>query len=343
MKFKIGDKVRFLNEKGEGTVTKIINKTTVGVTIEEGFEIPVVISELVTVFNEADLKPVYIKEPAEVPAPSYTSISETRKETARGIYLALSPERINDISHSDFNLWLINHTAFHAMYVTSFLKSKGYELLDKGELKPFESKLIETIDRKSTDLLSTVKVDALLFDETKPFEHQQPVSEIIKIKAVKLYKENAFTENDFIPEKCLLVNVTDFQQDLYFQKPGASEADLSKLLFQKRSTGSPGKTSKPHRINNASYEMEIDLHIEELIDNYGGMSNAEIVIVQLRHFQQALDKAINEHYRSLTVIHGVGNGRLKQEVRAILTSMKLRFHDASYSKYGFGATEILIG
>jgi len=343
MKFKIGDKVRFLNEKGEGTVTKIINKTTVGVTIEEGFEIPVVISELVTVFDEADIRPVYIKEAAEVPVPSYTSISETRKETAPGIYLALSPEKMNDISRSDFNLWLINHTAFQVMYVTSFLKSKGYELLDKGELKPFESKLIETIDRKNTDLLSTVKVDALLFDEKKPFEHQPPVSEIIKIKAVKLYKENAFTENDFIPEKCLLVNVTDFQQDLYFQKPGASEADLSKLLFQKRSTVNPGKTSKPHRINNASYEMEIDLHIEELIDNYGGMSNAEIVIVQLRHFQQALDKAINEHYRSLTVIHGVGNGRLKQEVRAILTSMRLRFHDASYSKYGFGATEILIG
>jgi hypothetical protein len=343
MKFKIGDKVRFLNEKGEGTVTKIINKTTVGVTIEEGFEIPVVITELVTIFNEADIKPIYIKEIVEEPAPIYTSIFETRKETPAGIYLALSPEKANDISYSDFNVWLINHTAYHLSYVTSFLKSKGYELLDRGELKPFESKLIETVDRKNTDLLSTIKVEALFFNETKPFEHQSPLSEIIKIKAVKLYKENAFTKCDLIPEKCLLINVTDFQQDLYFEKPGASQADLSQLLFQKRNTASPGKTSKPNRINNASLEMEIDLHIEELIDHYGGMSNAEIVIVQLRHFQQALDKAINEHYRTLTVIHGVGNGRLKQEVRAILTSMKMRFHDASYSKYGFGATEVVIG
>ena len=36
MNFKIGDKVRFLNETGEGTVSKIINKTTVGITIEDG-------------------------------------------------------------------------------------------------------------------------------------------------------------------------------------------------------------------------------------------------------------------------------------------------------------------
>jgi dsDNA-specific endonuclease/ATPase MutS2 len=73
------------------------------------------------------------------------------------------------------------------------------------------------------------------------------------------------------------------------------------------------------------------------------MSNAEIILVQLKHFQSALDTSINEHYRKLVIIHGVGNGRLKQEVRTILSSYKnLQFHDASYSKYGFGATEILI-
>lgn len=340
MKFKIGDKVRFLNEKGEGIVTKIINKTTVGVTVEDGFEIPFVATELVTIFDNSEVQPVQSKEVAAEPVVTYQSISERRKENPKGIYLALSPEKANDVSHSDFNLWLINHTGYQAMYTACYLKNKGYELLDRGELKPFESKLIETIDRKNTDLLSTLKIDAVFFNE-KPFEHQAPVSEIIKIKAVKLYKENAFVENDFIPEKCLLINVTDFQNDLYFENPEAASIDLSQLLFQKKQTSGSGRISKPHRVNDAAYTMEIDLHIEELTDNYGGMSNAEIVQVQLRHFQKALDKAINEHYRTLTVIHGVGNGRLKQEVRAILNSMKLRFHDASYSKYGFGATEIV--
>lgn len=340
MKFRIGDKVRFLNEKGEGVVTKIINKTTVGVTIEDGFELPFMITELVTIFDNSEAPPVQSKAIVEEPVVSYRSVSENRKETPKGIYLALSPEKANDIAHSDFNLWLINHTAYQTMYTACYLKNKGYELMDKGELKPFESKLIETISRKNTDLLSTMKIDAVFFNE-KPFEHQSPVSEIIKIKAVKLYKENAFAENDFIPEKCLLITVTDFQQDLYFEKQEAAGVDLSQLLFQKRNTANSIKKSKPHRVNDAAYAMEIDLHIEELIDHYGGMSNAEIVQVQLRHFQQALDKAINEHYRTLTVIHGVGNGRLKQEVRAILNSMNLRFHDASYSKYGFGATEVV--
>jgi hypothetical protein len=342
MKFKIGDKVRFLNEKGEGIVTKIINKTTVGITIEEGFEIPVMISELVSIFDGAvaisPVTPVVIEEPVV----TYTSAAVSRKETAKGIFIALSPEKENDISHSDFNIWLINHTGFNILYCVSSLKSKGYELFSKGEAKSFESKLIETIGKKQIDDFSTLKIDVVFYND-KPFEHEPPVSEIIKIKPFRLYKENAFTENDLIPEKAIIINVSDLEKDLYFNKPEAANTDLSKLLFQKNKPATSEKKSKPHRINNAAFEMEIDLHIEELIDNYGGMSNAEIIQVQLRHFQKALDKALNEHYRSLTVIHGVGNGRLKQEVRAILSSMKLRFHDGSYSKYGFGATEVVIG
>jgi dsDNA-specific endonuclease/ATPase MutS2 len=142
----------------------------------------------------------------------------------------------------------------------------------------------------------------------------------------------------------MIINVSHFgTEELFFEKPESKNIDLSKLLFQKKTSNQTVKVSKPHRSNNSAFEMEIDLHIEELQGNYKGMSNAEIIQVQLRHFQKALDEAINEHYRSLTVIHGVGNGRLKQEVHKILTSMNLRFHDGAYSKYGFGATEVLIG
>lgn len=340
MKFKVGDKVRFLNEKGDGIITRIINKNSVGVTVEDGFEIPFLINELVTVYdiNEKPVPgPLTIEEPAVV----YINDLETRKEKEKGIYLALSPEKLNDIQHSDFNFWLINHTAYDIYYCFSILKGKKYEVFERGEASSFNSKLIETISKKNIDDYSNVKLD-LIFYSSKPYDHQQPVSELIKIKPVKLFKPNAFTENDFIPENALIINVLDFKTDNYFEKEGSHKTDLSKLLFQKKSEVQHVKTSKPHRINNPEYEMEIDLHIEELIDHYGGMSNAEIIQVQLRHFQKALDKAINERYRTLTVIHGIGNGRLKQEVRNILKSMNLRFHDGSYSKYGFGATEVVI-
>lgn len=49
MKFQPGDKVRFLNTNGGGVVTKIISPSLVSVAIEDGFEIPTLISELIRV------------------------------------------------------------------------------------------------------------------------------------------------------------------------------------------------------------------------------------------------------------------------------------------------------
>jgi hypothetical protein len=49
MKFQVGDKVKFLNTKGGGIVSKIITPTLVNVMIEDGFEIPTITSELIKI------------------------------------------------------------------------------------------------------------------------------------------------------------------------------------------------------------------------------------------------------------------------------------------------------
>ena len=49
MQFKLGDFVRFVDEKREGYVTRIIDTQTLGVTDTDGFEIPVAISNLTSV------------------------------------------------------------------------------------------------------------------------------------------------------------------------------------------------------------------------------------------------------------------------------------------------------
>jgi hypothetical protein len=331
MKFSIGDKVSFLNEKGEGTVSRMIGKDMVGVTIEDGFELPFHVSELVS------------REPVAQAAPTKQEAAPvSQKNKEEGIYLAVSPTKPSDIPNSDFSLWLINHTDYEIMYVCSSGNSNELEVFDRGEAPAWSVLIVADIGRKVLDDFANVKVEILFFTKKK-YDHRPPVSELIKIKPARLYKENAFALNDFIPEGAILYTISRPGEDLYFNKPEAREKDLSSLLFSKQSGNAPQKQSKPHTKNVLSYDSEIDLHIEELMDDYSGMSNAEIIKVQLQHFQNALDKAINERCRTLTVIHGVGNGRLKQEVRALLLAAGLRFHDASYSKYGFGATEVLIG
>jgi dsDNA-specific endonuclease/ATPase MutS2 len=48
--------------------------------------------------------------------------------------------------------------------------------------------------------------------------------------------------------------------------------------------------------------------------------------------------------KKIVFIHGVGNGKLKHELRRILDAeyKNLRYQDASFKEYGFGATMVLL-
>lgn len=89
---------------------------------------------------------------------------------------------------------------------------------------------------------------------------------------------------------------------------------------------------------------ELDLHIEQLTDSHKGLSNYEILQIQLRKFKQFLDKAKANHLSKIVVIHGVGEGVLKSEIRLFLQGSpnQYEFFDASYLEYGKGATEVRI-
>ncbi len=86
---------------------------------------------------------------------------------------------------------------------------------------------------------------------------------------------------------------------------------------------------------------EIDLHIESITESHSGLTNGQILIKQLSIFKSFLNDARKKNIRKLIVIHGVGEGVLKEEVRAILKKIEgAEFFDASYQEYGKGATQV---
>ena len=86
----------------------------------------------------------------------------------------------------------------------------------------------------------------------------------------------------------------------------------------------------------------IDLHIENLIDSYKGMSNGEILKIQMTRFKRFLNNSIDKRQRKVVVIHGVGEGVLRHEIRKELDIYHpyFEYYDASYEEFGYGATEI---
>ena len=89
-------------------------------------------------------------------------------------------------------------------------------------------------------------------------------------------------------------------------------------------------------------KQEVDLHIEALENNWKGLSNIAILAIQLNAFQRYLDLAITHHQHSLIVIHGVGKGKLRDEIHQLLkqTPEVATFVNQYHARYGYGATEI---
>jgi hypothetical protein len=87
--------------------------------------------------------------------------------------------------------------------------------------------------------------------------------------------------------------------------------------------------------------MEIDLHLEKLVENEERLTDGEKLTFQLDYFERMLNTAIRLRKRRLVVIHGVGEGVLREEVRKMLQYYEgCRFDDADPRRYGYGATAI---
>ena len=91
-----------------------------------------------------------------------------------------------------------------------------------------------------------------------------------------------------------------------------------------------------------SFQHIIDLHIEELVSSTKGMSNVEILRIQLDAFEKHIELAIQYHQPLVTVIHGVGKGTLKDAIHDWLKGNPFVGHysDQFDPFYGNGATTI---
>ena len=90
--------------------------------------------------------------------------------------------------------------------------------------------------------------------------------------------------------------------------------------------------------------IEVDLHIDELLDSTAGLSNSDMLDVQLEAFRKAMDANIRHKGQKIVFIHGKGEGVLR---KALLDELHKKYkyceaQDASFREYGFGATLIII-
>jgi len=90
--------------------------------------------------------------------------------------------------------------------------------------------------------------------------------------------------------------------------------------------------------------IEVDLHIDALLETTAGMDAASMLRHQLDVFRDTMKTYRHQLGQKIVFIHGKGEGVLRH---SILEELRFRYptcevQDASFQQYGFGATQVTI-
>ncbi len=122
----------------------------------------------------------------------------------------------------------------------------------------------------------------------------------------------------------------------------AKKVIVSPYLAQKTDYVKGKKRTKSKKVKGEIPPMEVDLHIEKLVKSKRGMDNYDILSTQVDTAKHKLEFAIRNRIPRIVFIHGVGEGVLKTELNYLFNRYNVKISEASYQKYGMGATEVYI-
>ena len=358
MKFKPGDKVRFLNATGGGTITKVINDFMVSVEIDDGFEIPTMIHELVAIEPAGTSGDLFLNknerrsEAPVIAEPEPEIVEEERisrlvqrgsaSAAPSGIYLAWAPQDQMRLLSGSIDVYLVNNTTSDILY-SFFLKNKegNFTGIDYGSV-PAESKLVlESIVREDIGMWSNGVIQVIFFSEENE-KILMPVSSTFRIKSSLFYQEGSYHETRFLAnQKSILYTVCELNRVPSTYEQILNEKENREPLPAAAERFRPETAIEQYRT--APNEAEVDLHISALRQDYTNLSPHEILTIQMGVFERMLGSAIAFRYTSVVFIHGIGNGTLKQAIIQRLAEYEdIEFRSASFAKYGNGAIELVI-
>jgi hypothetical protein len=343
VKYQIGDTVLVLHSQEEGEVVEILNDKMVTIEVG-GVRFPVYMDQIdfpyFKRFSEKKILPIkkekkYIDDiKKEKPFSQY--------KVSNGVWLAFLPVFDKDVFDDDvvesFKLYLINQTEyqFNFDYWISFSGALGFEL--KNQIFSFTDFYLHDVPFEQMNdapkfsfefsLITPHKKKAEYFEASLKLKAKQLFQ---KIEEIKLKNEPTFSYKLF---------------ETYPDKVVEDKYDPIAIGFAKLS----GAGYRIYDAAKATQNLEparsvVDLHIEKISDEWKHLSNFEILTIQLKAFEKYYYLSTAHCQPNLIVIHGVGSGKLKDEIHEILKTKKevKTFVNQYHPNFGYGATEIYFG
>lgn len=335
MKFQIGDKVVVIHSNEEAEVVDIINDKMVMVDVR-GVKFPAYIDQLefpyFKRFTEKKLFPPKKEKKFIDDIPR-----EKKKITEKvvdGVHLNFIPvmdtDEFGDDVVEQLKIHLVNRTNFgyKFMYKLNYSGETGFELTN--QVHAFEDFYLHDIpfEDLNDNPIFTFEFSLLLPDKNKADHYEA---------TLKLKPKQVFARIEQLKQKGEAV----FSYKLFHEYPGKPYEEPVEISALVRA-GYKLYEAEKARQHMEPAKHEVDLHIEKLTPDWEKLDNFEKLTLQLKTFDKYFDLALAHHQPSLIVIHGVGTGKLRDEIheqlklRREVKSFLNRYHPA----YGYGATEI---
>lgn len=368
---KVGDLVRFLNSVGGGRVTKIKDNIAY-VEDEDGFETPVLMRECVVVGTapvpppashtavaaktvaQATPSAKQAGKPGQPSTPAMVTteaqelpIVETPEGEKINLTIAFEPVNIKQLSTTTFDTYLVNDSNYYLYFSFLTRADAKSQWLTRyaGIVEPNIQLFIGEIQPSDLPDMDRIAVQYIAFKRDRLFTSKQPqfIEEPLdttKFARMHCFMPNQYFDGDVIalelvtndaPHRAIVVDKAKLEAGLKSKKHADSRR---KPIVKKR--------SKAER--KADSTLVVDLHINSLVDTTRGLSNADMLNLQIDEFSRVMDEHLKAHGQKIVFIHGKGEGVLRN---AILKELNHRYkghdvQDASFREYGFGATQVTI-
>lgn len=331
--YEVGDKIVVKQTNEDGIVREIINDKMVMIEVR-GVRFPAYADQveypyfkMFTQKKVPEKKKIYVDD--------VKKDKSIRRKTGDGVHLQFMPVMEKDVFDDEvvdkIKLYLVNQNEEEYLfdYHLYFGNEDNFDL--KATLYPLSEFYLHDINFED---ISDNPRFAFEFSLKEPNKKKAPYFEAgLKVTGKKIFKRI---------EELQLKNEASFAYELFTFYPDKlveSPVDVSQLGnagFRVYDAGKAKSYLPPAR-------SVIDLHIEKITDSFKHLSNFGILTLQLDEFEKYYELAVLHHLREFTVIHGVGEGKLKEEIHEILKLKKevKSFINQYHHLYGYGATEIL--
>ena len=271
-------------------------------------------------------------------------IEETPYGDRLNIALAFEPTQIRDLGKSDFNAVLVNDSNYFLFF--TFLRrsaeERGWHNVYAGEVAPNELIDVAVIRHGELNDFERVALQYVAFKKEREFELKPAATISRRLDLTKFFKLHCFRPGIYFDSPVMEISLVKDDRVMESSALSLKSSDVGSAIpaTSKAESGRKngrGKELSPYKLLPL---IEVDLHINELVDTTAGMENKDMLQMQLDTVRKTMKANEKRKGQKIVFIHGKGDGVLRKGVRDLLKKEwpKADLQDASFQEYGFGAT-----